>query len=56
VHPLDPVIGVEWPVAGEPELSAKDAQGPTLAEAREAGILPVYEECVAFRAALANRD
>ncbi|MFJ1731980.1 dTDP-4-dehydrorhamnose 3,5-epimerase [Streptomyces sp. NPDC088254] len=55
VHPLDPAIGVEWPVEGVPELSAKDAEGPTLAEAREAGILPVYEECVAFRASLANR-
>ncbi|MEU0671625.1 dTDP-4-dehydrorhamnose 3,5-epimerase [Streptomyces sp. NPDC006172] len=55
VHPLDPEIGVKWPVEGVPELSARDAEGPTLAEAREAGILPVYEECVAFRASLANR-
>jgi len=55
VHPLDPEIGIEWPVEGEPELSAKDAQGPTLAQARELGILPVYEECVAFRASLAER-
>ncbi|MFF9812191.1 dTDP-4-dehydrorhamnose 3,5-epimerase [Streptomyces sp. NPDC014006] len=55
VHPLDPAIGVEWPVGGEPELSAKDAQGPTLQQASEAGILPVYEECLAFRASLAQR-
>ncbi|MER8043023.1 dTDP-4-dehydrorhamnose 3,5-epimerase [Streptomyces sp. NPDC094032] len=55
IHPLDPEIGIEWPVEGEPELSAKDAQGPTLAQALEAGILPVYEECVAFRASLAER-
>ncbi|MFF0432169.1 dTDP-4-dehydrorhamnose 3,5-epimerase [Streptomyces sp. NPDC004327] len=55
IHPLDPEIAIEWPVDGEPELSAKDAQSPTLAQAREAGILPVYEECLAFRASLANR-
>ncbi|MGW4161087.1 dTDP-4-dehydrorhamnose 3,5-epimerase [Streptomyces sp. NPDC004788] len=55
IHPLDPEIAIEWPVDGEPELSAKDAQSPTLAQAREAGILPVYEECVAFRTSLASR-
>jgi dTDP-4-dehydrorhamnose 3,5-epimerase len=55
VHPLDPEIGIEWPVTAVPELSAKDAQGPTLAQAREAGILPVYEECLAFRDSLAKR-
>ncbi|MFJ3903473.1 dTDP-4-dehydrorhamnose 3,5-epimerase [Streptomyces sp. NPDC090025] len=55
IHPLDPAIGIEWPVEGEPELSAKDAEGPTLAEARAQGILPVYEECVAFRRSLAER-
>lgn len=56
VYPLDAEIGIEWPVEGEPELSAKDAEGPTLQQAREAGILPVYEECLAFRASLAERD
>ncbi|MEV6332310.1 dTDP-4-dehydrorhamnose 3,5-epimerase [Streptomyces sp. NPDC051909] len=55
VHPLDPRIGIEWPVDGDPELSAKDSRSPTLAQAREAGILPVYEECVAFRRSLAAR-
>ncbi|MEU8622312.1 dTDP-4-dehydrorhamnose 3,5-epimerase [Streptomyces sp. NPDC048623] len=55
VHPLDPELGIEWPAGGEPELSAKDAGSPTLAQAREAGILPVYEECVAFRRSLAER-
>ncbi|MEU7021815.1 dTDP-4-dehydrorhamnose 3,5-epimerase [Streptomyces sp. NPDC046203] len=54
IHPLDPEIGVEWPAGGAPELSAKDTQAPTLAEARETGILPVYEECRAFRASLAR--
>ena len=41
VHPLDPAIGIEWPLDGvEPELSAKDAAAPTLAEAAAAGLLP----------------
>ena len=40
VHPLDPAIGIEWPLDGvEPELSAKDAAAPTLAEAAAAGLL-----------------
>ena len=26
----DPRIGIEWPLAGEPQLSAKDAQAPLL--------------------------
>ena len=51
VHPLDPAIGVDWPVA-DPVLSAKDAAAPTLAEAAEQGLLPSYAECVAFYASL----
>ena len=50
VHPLDPAIGIEWPLAGtQPELSAKDAAAPTLAEAAAAGLLPTYEACMAHR-------
>ena len=45
VHPLDPDIGVEWPTGTEPVLSAKDAAAPTLADARQAGLLPVYADC-----------
>ncbi|MFM9614890.1 dTDP-4-dehydrorhamnose 3,5-epimerase [Streptomyces sp. V2] len=52
LHPLDAEIGIEWPVSGEPELSEKDAQAPTLAEALEQGILPRYEDCVAYRRSL----
>ncbi|GAQ54970.1 dTDP-4-dehydrorhamnose 3,5-epimerase [Streptomyces acidiscabies] len=54
LHPLDAELGVEWPVPGEPELSAKDAEAPTLAEAKELGILPRYEDCVAYRRSLAS--
>ena len=45
VHPLDPDIGVEWPTGTESVLSAKDAAAPTLADARQAGLLPVYADC-----------
>ena len=54
VHPLDPAIGIDWPLDGvEPELSAKDAAAPTLAEAAAAGLLPDYAACLAYRAGLA---
>ncbi|WP_344934861.1 dTDP-4-dehydrorhamnose 3,5-epimerase [Sphaerisporangium flaviroseum] len=50
VHPLDPDLAIAWPADLEPRLSRKDAAAPTLAEAREKGMLPVYDECVAFYA------
>ena len=48
VHPLDPGIGITWPVEGEPVLSEKDAAAPMLEQARSAGLLPRYEECLAY--------
>jgi dTDP-4-dehydrorhamnose 3,5-epimerase len=42
VHPLDPEIGVDWRLDGEPVLSDKDAAAPTLSEALDSGILPRY--------------
>ena len=55
VHPLDPAIGIGWPLEGiAPELSAKDADAPSLADAAAAGLLPLYEDCVAHRAGLAT--
>lgn len=44
VHPLDPAIGIEWPV-DQPVLSAKDAAAPTLAQAGTSGLLPTYRDC-----------
>jgi dTDP-4-dehydrorhamnose 3,5-epimerase len=52
VHPLDPELGLGWPSDVPPLLSDKDAAAPTLAQAREAGLLPDYDECLAFYAAL----
>ncbi|AYA16009.1 dTDP-4-keto-6-deoxy-D-glucose epimerase [Streptomyces alfalfae] len=38
VHPLDPALGIDWPLT--PVLSEQDSSAPTLAEARAAGLLP----------------
>ncbi|GAB3189168.1 dTDP-4-dehydrorhamnose 3,5-epimerase [Micromonospora palomenae] len=51
VHPLDADLAIEWP-AEAPQLSARDAAAPTLAQARESGLLPQYEACRAFTASL----
>ena len=48
VHPLDAEVGIAWPTEDPegrplmPVLSAKDEQAPTLAAAREQGLLPEY--------------
>ncbi|WP_266382769.1 dTDP-4-dehydrorhamnose 3,5-epimerase [Streptomyces canus] len=52
IHPLDPELGIEWPADVEPLLSDKDAAAPTLAEAATQGLLPRYEDCVAYRSQL----
>ncbi|WP_242900890.1 dTDP-4-dehydrorhamnose 3,5-epimerase [Actinomadura terrae] len=52
VHPLDPEIGIEWPADIEPLLSPKDAEAPTLAEARRTGLLPDYQSCLDYYAKL----
>ena len=52
VSPLDPALDLPWPDDVEFELSAKDRQAPTLAEAREQGRLPTIEECRARYAQL----
>lgn len=44
VHPLDPELNIDWPV-DQPNLSARDAAAPTLAEARAAGTLPDFATC-----------
>jgi dTDP-4-dehydrorhamnose 3,5-epimerase len=56
VHPLDPDIGVDWPGELAAVLSDKDAAAPTLAEARAAGLLPDYADCVAYTAGLRRAE
>ena len=52
VHPLDPDLGIEWPGGAETILSNKDAAAPSLAQARSAGLLPDYGDCLAHAARL----
>jgi dTDP-4-dehydrorhamnose 3,5-epimerase len=54
IHPLDPEVGLTLPDGFEaPVLSPKDASAPSLAEAREQGLLPSYAACQEFYASLA---
>lgn len=54
VNPLDEEIGLEWPTADRhgnrvtPLLSEKDTAAPTLAAAKEQGLLPRYEDVLAY--------
>jgi dTDP-4-dehydrorhamnose 3,5-epimerase len=51
-NPLDPALSLPWPAGIDPVLSDKDRDAPSLAEAATAGLLPRYDECLAFYAAL----
>jgi dTDP-4-dehydrorhamnose 3,5-epimerase len=52
VNPMDPALGLPWPAGLDPILSDKDRDAPSLAEAREAGLLPDYRSCLDRYAAL----
>lgn len=45
---LDPDLGLPIPDVIEPILSDRDRVAPTLGEARDMGILPDYEQCMAL--------
>jgi dTDP-4-dehydrorhamnose 3,5-epimerase len=54
IHPLDPEVGLALPYGmTAPLLSAKDQLAPSLADAREQGLLPTYAACREFYASLA---
>lgn len=56
VNPLDEQIGLRFPVeAGEPLLSPKDLEAPSLAEAEQQGLLPRFDEVRAWYAELDAR-
>jgi dTDP-4-dehydrorhamnose 3,5-epimerase len=49
ITPLDPDLGLVFPEeAGEPLLSPKDLEAPTLAQAAAAGLLPTWSDMRAF--------
>jgi dTDP-4-dehydrorhamnose 3,5-epimerase len=55
VNPLDPEIGLEFPFArDELIISAKDLEAPTLAEARDSGLLPAIDVVRDFYASLSQ--
>jgi dTDP-4-dehydrorhamnose 3,5-epimerase len=49
IRATDPALGIAWPtVDGEPVMSERDRDAPTLDEVRAAGLLPTWEEARAF--------
>ncbi len=48
IHPLDTELDLPFPDDVEHLLSDKDAAAPTLAQAKEQGLLPSYQVCVDF--------
>jgi dTDP-4-dehydrorhamnose 3,5-epimerase len=58
VHPLDPTIAITWPEVdrdGRPltvQLSDKDAAAPSVEDALAAGLLPKYDDVLAYVATL----
>jgi dTDP-4-dehydrorhamnose 3,5-epimerase len=53
ITPLDPDVALPIPAGLVPVLSEKDTAAPTLAQAQAAGLLPDYQECLAFCRSLA---
>jgi dTDP-4-dehydrorhamnose 3,5-epimerase len=58
INALDPALDITWPSSvGDPVLSDRDREAPSLAEVRAAGLLPTWDESLAFIAKLrADRD
>jgi len=53
INPLDETIGLVFPPeAGEPLLSPKDVEAPSLLDALEQGLLPTWDASKAFYASL----
>jgi dTDP-4-dehydrorhamnose 3,5-epimerase len=49
INALDPALGITWPGAGgEPILSDRDRDAPTLAEVQAAGLLPTWDATRSF--------
>jgi dTDP-4-dehydrorhamnose 3,5-epimerase len=49
INPLDPTLDIAWPaVDGEPIISDRDREAPSLEQVRAAGLLPTWDESRAF--------
>ena len=57
INILDPAFDIVWPdLDGEPIMSDRDREAPTLDEAKAAGLLPTWDEAKAFVEELRRRD
>ena len=45
IDPFDPALALPWPTDMAFELSPRDEAAPSLADAREQGLLPTMEQC-----------
>jgi len=49
INALDPALNIAWPtIHGQPSLSERDRQAPTLAQVQAAGLLPTWDDARAF--------
>jgi epimerase EvaD len=48
LDPLDPAVALPWPAEIEIVMSDKDRAAPSLAAARESGLLPSFADCQAY--------
>ena len=48
IDATDPALAIDWPSGHELVISDRDADAPTLEEARTAGLLPTWEQAKAF--------
>ena len=53
VTPLDGDLALTLPDGFAPVVSERDTAAPTFAEARKQGLLPTFEDCLAYRRSLA---
>ncbi len=51
LSPLDPGLDLPIPRDVRPLLSRRDLEAPTMAQARDQGVLPLYSECVRLESA-----
>lgn len=57
INPLDPAIGLVFPSeAGDPLLSPKDVDAPTLDDAAKLGLLPNWLDAKNYYSSLSTRD
>ncbi|BBZ06505.1 dTDP-4-dehydrorhamnose 3,5-epimerase [Mycolicibacterium doricum] len=55
VSPTDPALDIDWNFDGELVVSDRDADAPTLDQARQAGLLPTWDACQAYVEGLRRR-